>query len=41
MTIEHPMNDEQDLIDMGSVSEETKGGVAGDVWDGGLGRWAT
>jgi hypothetical protein len=29
----------QDFVEMGSVSEDTKGGINGDVWDGGVGRW--
>ena len=31
----------QDFVEMGSVSEGTKGGIQGDVWDGGIGKWAT
>ena len=31
----------QDFVEMGSVSEDTKGGIAGEVWDGGLGKWVT
>ncbi len=28
-----------DFVEMGKVSEETKGGLAGSVYDGALGRW--
>ena len=31
--------DAQDFVEMGSVSEETKGSVQGNNWDGGAGRW--
>jgi hypothetical protein len=28
-----------DFVEMGSVSEETKGGIGGNIYDGALGRW--
>jgi hypothetical protein len=28
-----------DFVEMGRVSEETQGGIAGDWYDGALGRW--
>jgi hypothetical protein len=31
--------DAQDFVEMGTVSEETKGGNWGNIWDGGVGRW--
>jgi hypothetical protein len=31
--------DAQDFVEMGTVSEETKGSVLGTEWDGGAGRW--
>ena len=41
METEAALHEEQDLVEMGSVSEQTKGGVVGDVWDGGIGKWPT
>jgi len=31
--------DAQDFVEMGSVSEETKGSLGGEEWDGGVGKW--
>lgn len=28
-----------DFVEMGKVSDETRGGIAGDLYDGALGRW--
>lgn len=28
-----------DFVEMGTVSEETKGGIGGEVYDGAIGRW--
>ena len=28
-----------DFVEMGTVSDETKGGIGGDLYDGALGRW--
>ena len=28
-----------DFVEMGTASEETKGGLTGQVYDGALGRW--
>jgi hypothetical protein len=30
---------DDDLVDLGTVKDETRGGVDGKVWDGGIGRW--
>lgn len=28
-----------DFVEMGTVTEETKGGIGGTVYDGAIGRW--
>jgi hypothetical protein len=38
---EEERKEAQDFVEMGSVSEETKGHVSGNDWDGGLGKWVS